>query len=105
MAQAYEIPLTPQAQVFSITLAGVSYQFTLVWRDAPGGGWFLDIADQNSNPLVLGLPLVTGVDLLAQYPHLNFSGTLTVVTSGDTNAVPTYTNLGTASKLIFTVGE
>jgi hypothetical protein len=105
MPQSFEIPLTPQAQVFSIALGGIPYQFTLMWRDAEMGGWFIDIADQNANPVVSGIPLVTGTDLLAQYAYLGFPGTLTVVTAGDPTAIPTYENLGTTSKLIFTVSE
>lgn len=102
MPQSFEIPLTPQAQVFSIALGGIPYQLTLMWRDAVNGGWFIDIADQNTNPIVSGIPLVTGVDLLAQYAYLGFPGSLTVETSGDPTAVPTFENLGTTSKLIFT---
>jgi hypothetical protein len=105
MATSFEIPLTPQAQVFSITLGGIAYQFTLMWRDAPGGGWFIDIADVDGNPIVSGIPLVTGVDLLSQYAYLGFQGQLTVVTSGNSTDVPTYQNLGTTSKLIFTVAS
>lgn len=105
MAQAFEIPLTPQAQVFSISLGGIPYQFTLMWRDSAAGGWFIDLADVDGNPIVSGIPLVTGVDLLGQYAYLGFQGRLTVVTSGNSTAVPTYQNLGTTSKLIFAVND
>lgn len=180
---AYEIPLTPQAQTFSILLNGTSYTLTLMWRavnttvtttittpifsndvivdggsginvvesgsgtpvDVSGGsgfvitvtgsgdptvvnagssvtvgetqqsttsvetltetvllgGWVLDIADSANNPLVQGIPLVTGCDLLQQFGHLGIGGALWVLTDGDPMAVPTYHNLGSLSHLYF----
>lgn len=99
----YEIPLLPAAQRFNITLAGKVYQLTLIWRTGDLGGWFLDIADSNAAPILQGVPLVTGADLLAQYPDLNFGGTLQVATDGAPGTVPTYGNLGTASHVYFGV--
>lgn len=101
MAQTYEIPLTPQAQTFGVTLAGKAYQMTLTWRDAPAlnGGWVLDIADQNGDVLLQGVALVTGADLLAQYGYLGFGFQLYVQSDGDPMAVPTYESLGVSSHL------
>ncbi|MGA4275570.1 phage baseplate plug family protein [Ralstonia nicotianae] len=96
--QTFEIPLTPVPQTFDVTLVGVGYQFTLQWRDTTNGGWILDIADSTGNPLVCGIPLVTGVDLLAQYAYLGFGCELWVQTDA-ADAPPTYTNLGTESHL------
>lgn len=97
MSTAYEIPLqvgVPQG--FSIALSGVTYQLTFLYRnDTSGlGGWTVDIADDNGNPILQGVPLVTGADLLAQYKHLGFGGSLIVQTTSDPNAVPTFENLG-----------
>lgn len=103
MAMVYEVPLSPKAQTFSIALAGVSYQVTLMWRDAEGGGWFLDFASATGTPILQGVPLVTGADLLAQYAHLGFSGSLVVQTDHDPDATPTFTNLGDLSHLYFIV--
>lgn len=97
----YEVPLTPQAQRFTISLGGVAYLLTLVWRDAGEGGWILDIADQVGAPIVSGIPLVTGADLLAQYAYLGFKGALVVQTDHDTDAAPTFANLGELSHLYF----
>ena len=95
----FEIPLTPAAQTFLIALAGVQYQMTLQWRDAVNnGGWVLDIADASGNPLVGGIPLVTGVNLLAQYEYLEIEAELWVQTDA-ADVVPTYTNLGIQSHL------
>lgn len=101
---AYEIPLSPQAQTFSIPLNAVTYNLTLMWRSKDGiGGWVLDIADASNNPLVTGIPLVTGCDLLGQYAYLGFGGGLWVLTDGSPTAVPTYSNLGSLSHLYFVV--
>ena len=97
---AYEIPLSGMSQTFSIALAGVTYQLTLQWRNA-ANGWFLDIADSLSNAVVSGIPLVTGLDLLAQYKYLGIGGQLWVMSDGTPANVPTYTNLGTTSHLYF----
>lgn len=96
--QTFEIPLTAQPQTFTSTLVGVQYQFTLAWRDTDGGGWFLDIADASGNALLSGIPLVTGVDLLAQYGYLGFGFELWVQTDA-ADVPPTFTNLGTQSHL------
>lgn len=101
MSTALEIPLSGQAQTFSITLAGTEYQLTFLWRDAAGGGWVLDLADAAGNQLLSGIPLITGVDLLAQYSYLNIPGQLWVMSDGDPAAVPTYSNLGSTSHLYF----
>jgi hypothetical protein len=100
---AFEIPLSGQSQTFNIVLASVTYQLTLTWRNAGSCGWILDIADSSGNPLIQGIPLVTGADLLAQYRYLGFTGSLVVKTDADPDAVPTYDNLGSTSHLYFVV--
>lgn len=84
---AYEIPLTAEAQSFDIALAGVTYHMRLYWN-AVLHCWVLDILTEDQTPLVLGIPIVTGIDLLAQYRYLGFSGHLIVQTSAglDVNA-------------------
>lgn len=99
----YEIPLSPDPQSFSITLGATEYRLSLLYLDTEEGGWLLDIGDTNGNAIVNGIPLVTGHDLLEQYAHLGFAGTLTVSTDADPDAVPTFDNLGLASHLFFTV--
>lgn len=98
MASTFEIPLTPAPQTFNVSLVGKQYQFTLQWRDTTNGGWVLDIADSSSNPIVSGIPLVTGVDLLAQFKYLSFGFELWVQTDA-ADAPPTYANLGLQSHL------
>lgn len=95
MPSIYEIPLqTGVPQTFTATLSGVKYTLTLQYRNDVMGGWVLDIADSSGNPIVSGIPLVTGANLLAQYAYLGFTGGLYVQTTSDPDAVPTFTNLG-----------
>lgn len=95
MANFFQIPLQPQPQQFTIQLSGVTYTLTFQYRNIDQGGWFVDIGDANNVPILLGVPLVTGAGLLAQYAYLGFVGTLWVQTSDDPDAVPTFQNLGT----------
>lgn len=96
----YEIPLTPEAQLFQIKLAGVTYSLNLVWNNV-ANAWVLDIADENNIPILRGIPLVPGVDLLGPYPYLNFGGQLVAQTDNGVTIPPTYDNLGTTSHLLF----
>ena len=95
-----EIPLTAESQTFGIPLAGTTYRLTVMWRD-PAPGWVLDIADASGVPMVQGIPLVTGANLLGQHAHLGFGGALYVQTDNDPDAIPTLDNLGGSSHLYF----
>lgn len=99
----FEIPLSSTAQQFNIALGGRQYLMLLQWRDTDMGGWFLDISTSAGVAILLGVPLVTGADLLAQYPDKGFGGVLRVTTDGDPDAVPTYSNIGTQSHVYFGV--
>lgn len=95
----FEIPLSPNPQTFTVSLSGTEYRLTVQWRDAEGAGWVVDIADTSGNPIIQGIPLVTGVNLLDQYAYLGFTGVLWVQTTADPYAVPTFDNLGVDSHL------
>lgn len=124
----YLVPLKPYAQQFTISLSGITYTLTLNFRalpewtetgndegivetggnsipfsiDTDDGGWVLDIGDANNNPIVQGIPLVTGADLLAKYGYLGFIGQLWVQSlSGNPDTTPTYANLGTNGMLFY----
>lgn len=98
---AYEIPLTAEPQRFAIQLAGTVYQMTLQWRNNAQGGWVLDIADATGTPIVSGIALVTGTDLLGQYAYLGLGGSLYVVNSSGGDDAPTFADLGTDTHLVF----
>jgi hypothetical protein len=102
MSSVFEIPLTGVSQRFGITLANVRYILTVRWNSKVSS-WFLDIADSGNIPVLSGIPLVTGVDLLEQFEYLGLGGQLFVQTDGDAQAIPTYENLGTSSHLYFVV--
>lgn len=96
----YEIPLTPQPQTFGIQLGGATYRLTVVWN-VQTACWMLAIAQQNGTPILSSVPIVTGRNLLESFAYLGI-GSLYASTDGDLNAVPTYSNLGTAGHLYFT---
>jgi hypothetical protein len=98
---AFEVPLTGMPQRFATALGGITYILNFQWRNNPLAGWVLDIADAGGNPLVAGIPLVTGCDLLAQYAYLGFTGGLVVFSDGDLMSVPTFTNLGALSHVFW----
>lgn len=97
---AYEIPLTPTPQRFSISLGGVRYQINLQWNRF-SQAWAIDIYDSNKILLIGGVPLVTGTDLLEQFGYVEIGGSLFAQTDNDTLAVPTFDNLGVNSHIYF----
>lgn len=101
MATYFEIPLTPEPQTFSIVLGGNTYRVSLIWRENEQAGWVMDLADINNVPLVCGIPLVTGQNLLMQYSYLGFGGAMAVISDGDPFVVPTRDTLGVSSRLYF----
>lgn len=100
MSTTYEIPLSAQQQTFRVQLAGITYRLSVRWNGMQGI-WFIDIDTDAGAPIVHGIPMITGADLLGQYQHLGLGGGLYVLTDGDPDALPTYDGLGTASKLYF----
>lgn len=97
---AYEINLSPQAQTFLITLANKVYRLTLRYN-AFHQAWVIDIETQAQEPIVRGIPMVTGADLLEQYKYLGIEGKLFVQSTGDVMAVPGYSDLGGSGRLFF----
>jgi len=95
----FEIPLIASPQKFSVQLNQTTYAMTVRYLDVDQGGWILDIADISDVPIVCGIPLVTGTDLLAQYGYLGFGGQLFVQSDSDPDATPTFQNLGSTSHL------
>lgn len=103
--QLFEIPLMNVPQQFAITLSGTDLIMVCRWNEQ-AQVWELELIDALTGAsLVACLPLVTGVDLLAQYRHLGIPGQLIVYTDGDTTqAPPTLDNLGDDAKLYYLVG-
>lgn len=99
----YEIPLTPAPQKFLIDLAGATRQLRVYWCKYQQS-WVVDINTSGGDPIVQGIPLVTGVDLLAQHRHLELGGSLIAQTDFEPAAVPTFKNLGVLGRVFFVVG-
>jgi len=104
MANYYNIPLIQGPQSFTVRLGSVTYAMQINYRNSPEGGYTLDISDTNGNPIVQGIPLVTGCDLLAQYKHLGFAGRLWVQTASSPDAAPSFAGLGTDSTILWVTG-
>jgi hypothetical protein len=101
--KALEIPLKPRSQNFAIALAGVTYQLTLYWN-GQSACWMLDIATSSRAPLIQGIPVVTGLDLLYQYEYLGIGGSLIVQTDAAPDTVPSYSDLGVNGHIYFVTG-
>jgi hypothetical protein len=98
MTTYFEIPLSPEPQTFNIALGGVTYGFNVTWN-VQNASWIIDIADASGNPIVSGIPMVTGADLLEQYGYLGFQFQLVAQTDNSPDTVPAFANLGTTSHL------
>lgn len=96
----FVIPLIASPQRFSISLNGVPYVMTVRWCTA-ASCWILDIADEDDVPILSGVPIITGADLLSQYEYLGIGGGLEARTEAEPDAVPTFENLGLESHLVF----
>lgn len=105
MTQFFEVPTKPaQAQRFQVQLGQQTYTLRVVWNTV-SSCWVMDIADAEDVPIVQGIPLITGADLLEQYGYLGIPGRLIVQTDNDPNAVPTFLNLGEAGHLYYLVED
>lgn len=94
----FKIPFSSIPQRFSIDLVGVTYTLVNRWNPI-AGCWYVDIYDADEVPILMNLPLVTGVDLFEQFAHLGLPGSLIVYTDGDEGKIPTLDNLGTESNV------
>jgi len=103
MMTAYEVPLTPEPQTFQIALVNVTYTMT-VWWNVVSASWMIDIADASGNPILTGIPMVTGADLLEQYAYLGFNFQLVAQTDNAPDVVPTFADLGSTGNLYALVG-
>lgn len=95
-----EIPTLPRSQRFAISLNEVLYNVRIVWN-APSRCWIMDILDQEHNPILSGVPLVTGANLLEQFNYLELGGQMLVQSDDNVDAVPTFANLGTIGHLYY----
>lgn len=90
------VPATPQSPQISIN--GVTYTMKVRWC-APANCWMLDLSDVSGNPILQGIPLITGTDLLSQFAYLGLNFSLLVQINNDPAAVPTFASLGLTGNL------
>ncbi|AXX39902.1 phage baseplate plug protein [Acinetobacter baumannii] len=91
----YEIPLLDRNQKFFIKLNKVNYQLKLIFLKR----WYLDIFQTNSEPVALGIPLVSGVDILSPFSHV-ISGSMYVQNLNEDES-QSFGDLGTNIKLFW----
>ncbi|MBL0320451.1 MAG: hypothetical protein IPP74_14345 [Alphaproteobacteria bacterium] len=67
--------------------------------------WVISIAETNTNtPIITGVALVTGVNLLMQFYYTGLTGDIVVYTKGDPGALPTFDSLGNESNVFYVTG-
>ena len=101
---AFPLPVSSSAQSFFVQLVNVTYKLTLKWNSV-ALCWVLDLADSDEVPIVQGIPIVTGTDLLAPYAYLGIGGGLVALTEGNPDAVPTFENLGAGGDVYFVTDD
>ena len=90
-------PSTDRPQSFTTQLGSAVYQFDLRWNDR-SNVWTMDISDPVSgNPIVSGLAVVLGADLLK--PYALGIGTLILVDETSTNTEAALDSLGSSVNL------
>jgi len=100
----YEIPLTNTNQTLQVALLGVTYSLTVRWN-ALANLWYLDINDVNNNPILNGIPMTAGVNLLQQFGHLGIGGALVAQNIINPNLPIAYADLGQTGFLLFIVAN
>ena len=102
--QVFRIPLVNLPQKFNIDIGGQSFSILSTWN-TESNSWYISFYDGNTQePYMLNTPLVTGVDLFAQYRYLNLvKGQFIVFTAGAELQPPTLENLGVGIALAFSI--
>lgn len=103
--QKFLIPVDNIPQRFTVELGGRAVTIRSRWNDV-AGLWFVDIYDAATTaPIVLSMPLVTGINLLRQHRHKGLEGGLVAFTEGDQWAPPTFANLGAEGRVTYAIPE
>ena len=101
MTTFYEVPTQPKPHASQITFPnGTVYNIRLIYIFDPDPCWLLDISDAVGNPILCGVPLVTGADLLGQFAYLGLGVAMYALTDGDPNTPPGWWNLGDTGHLL-----
>lgn len=87
-----------------MSLGGIATSIKVAWNDV-AAAWYLDISDAAGVPIIQGIPLVCGSNLLEQFAYLNLGGQLFAGSTFDLSVPPTFENIGTDAFLYFTVPQ
>lgn len=101
---SFPLPVSATAQSFFVQLVNVTYKITMRWNTV-ALCWVMDLADSEEVPIVQGIPVVTGTNLLAPYAYLGIGGGIVALTEGDPDAVPTFENFGSGGDVYFVADE
>ena len=93
------IPLHPSAESFDVTIAKRRIRLVTRYYAHADAGWTLDILEPDGAAIVLGIPIVTGDDLLRGYKHL-FAASMYYVGHSDMLTTPSYDSLGVFGELV-----
>lgn len=98
----YIIPFTSKEESFVVQLGNVPIRFESFWNDI-AELWFIDVYNAtDNNPIALGIPLVTGCDLLAQFKYTGLTGHIFCHNEAGGKEPPTYDNLGETAFVYYT---
>lgn len=101
------IPLTTDPNdTFSSTIPvnrkNTKFYFFLRYNEE-AGYWVMDLSDENKEPVVSSVPLISGINILEQYEYLKIGKAYIIKTDNSLLAdKPDTTNLGKAFKLVWT---
>lgn len=101
----FKIPLEARNQITRMQINGINYQLRVMWNKM-AGVWILDIFTDTGFPILCGIPLITGANLLGQYEYKHIGNdvifiVLTLAVGHSPSEIPSQTNLGTDGNLYY----
>jgi hypothetical protein len=98
----FEIPIEPDLTNFDflIELDGTLYNMSLYWNDREGH-WYMDIYNEDLEPLLLGAKLVQSYDMLKDYNDVRLPPGLLLYFKATETAEEAPDNLGVDYTLVY----
>lgn len=66
-----EIPLLPSSQNLTINVGNTNYMLDIIWKSDT---YIMNIKTGKGEPIINGIPLLTGLDLLEQFKYFGIVG-------------------------------
>lgn len=107
MSQIVQLSTAPnQSLQVALNVNGTSLTLNLrLYYNTQGRFWVMDISDQQGNPLVRSVPLITGywpaANILGPYDYLKIGSAFVINQSGTSQENPDDTDLGTDFLLLW----